>query len=378
MSNRLAQVTYTPLVGEIPGLVETAASGDFTQWISNMYVFLVGIAGVLAIVMIFVAGFEFVVSGDNAGKRSDAKKRIQAALGGLLLAVSSWLILNTINPQLVNIRLSFQRVEVPEGSGVVGGSSDPNASNFSGADSSNSFFFGGVGVDPYFVKHTDRSNPYWNYYHGNGSLPQAQQAASGVGVPQASPSNVGAGDTSGSITLSYFGGPIDVRINSGGYALQYCNNKYGGQVGDFVETTTVGSTTYRWCYALDGSENKISFPGGRRSAHGGYFETAAVSGERFSAMNPGSLYVAYPINKALSGLPSTSGLKNQNTVLKRYSVAVTTKNGQVFTGYIADRGPHGSLDKLDVSKGMYDAINRNGGAASARLVDGSGRTITSF
>jgi len=369
---------YTPLVGNIPGLTDTSVSGGLVGWISNIYRFLVGVTAVLAIVMIFVAGFQYVVSGDSSGKRQAARDRIAAALGGLLLAVSSFIILNTINPQLVKINLTFEKVKVPEsdGIGAVGGG---EAARGGAANNPNSFFFGGAGVDPNFVKHTDRNNPLWNYYHGDGSIPVRQQIDTGIGVPRGIPTGIGAGNASGSITLSHFGGKGDVRVSSGGFALQYCNNPYGGYVGSFVEPTQVGGTTYRWCYALTAGGSKISFPDGSRSAHGGYYETAAVSGERFSAMNSQSYYVAYPLDgKALSNLPDTRGVTGQNTKLRKYYVTVTTKNGTAITGYIADRGPHASLNKLDVSRGMYDAINRNGGAASARLVDGSGQTITSL
>jgi len=354
-----------------------------------MYKFLVGTAGVLAIVMIFVAGFQFVVSGDNAGKRSDAKKRIQAALGGLLLAVSSWVILNTINPQLVQINLTSESIQAPGSGGGVTGNTPSTGRSVSGRsfDSPNSFFFGQVGVDPSFVKHTDTTHPLWNYYFGDGTIPSPQQQTApgndriiGTGT---SPSNVTPGSTNGSIVLSYFGGAGDVRLTRDGFALSYCPKsdgslRYPGRVGDFYETTLNGA--YRWCYALDASGNRFKFPQGNRSAHGGYHETTAVSGEKFSKMDSLSYYVAYPLSgsKPLSELPSTSGVSNQNAKLKKYSVAVTTKDGTVITGHIADRGPKKTIHKLDVSLGMYNAINRAGGAATARLVDSAGNTITSI
>jgi hypothetical protein len=40
-------------------------------------------------------------------KKSAARRRIVAAFFGLVLIVSSWLILNTINPQLVNLNIYF-------------------------------------------------------------------------------------------------------------------------------------------------------------------------------------------------------------------------------------------------------------------------------
>ena len=156
---------YTPLVGNIPGLTDTSVSGGLVGWISNIYRFLVGVTAVLAIVMIFVAGFQYVVSGDSSGKRQAARDRIAAALGGLLLAVSSFIILNTINPQLVKINLTFEKVKVPEsdGIGAVGGG---EAARGGAANNPNSFFFGGAGVDPNFVKRSSLGS-YYNQTGGS-------------------------------------------------------------------------------------------------------------------------------------------------------------------------------------------------------------------
>jgi hypothetical protein len=63
------------------------------------YVF--GLAVVIAVVQLVIGGMEYALS-EGLTKKEDAKGRIWAAIGGLMLALLSWLILNTINPDFVN------------------------------------------------------------------------------------------------------------------------------------------------------------------------------------------------------------------------------------------------------------------------------------
>jgi len=76
--------------------------GDFLKYNYNIGL---GIAGILAVIMIVVAGIQWVTSGGNSEMISSAKKRIGGALIGLLIAYLSYTILNIVNPALVNLRL---------------------------------------------------------------------------------------------------------------------------------------------------------------------------------------------------------------------------------------------------------------------------------
>lgn len=100
----------------IPGSgVEFTAEGflrgrvnDLAQYLDTIYNFLISIVGVIAAAMIMVGGYQYLTAGGDAGRVAAAKKRIGNALIGLTLAMSSFLLLNTINPDLV-------RLEVPGG-----------------------------------------------------------------------------------------------------------------------------------------------------------------------------------------------------------------------------------------------------------------------
>lgn len=76
--------------------------GEFLKYNYNLGL---SIAGILAVIMIVVAGIQWVTSGGNSEMISSAKKRIGGAMVGLLIAYLSYTILNTVNPALVNLRL---------------------------------------------------------------------------------------------------------------------------------------------------------------------------------------------------------------------------------------------------------------------------------
>lgn len=75
------------------------------EFISDMFQYSIIVAGILAVIMIIIAGFQWTMSGGSPERIGSAKKRIGGAVIGLVIAVLSFTILNTINPNLVNIRL---------------------------------------------------------------------------------------------------------------------------------------------------------------------------------------------------------------------------------------------------------------------------------
>ncbi len=73
------------------------------------YIGLIG-AVVLAIIMIVRGGIEYMTI-DSASGKDTGKRRVQAALGGLVLAFAAILILNTINPGLTRFSLEFSALD---------------------------------------------------------------------------------------------------------------------------------------------------------------------------------------------------------------------------------------------------------------------------
>lgn len=74
-----------------------------TKYINVAYKYAIGLAVLFAVVTIIYAGFQWMLSG-IADKVQDAKDKIQSAVLGLLLILSAYTLLNTINPQLTQLR----------------------------------------------------------------------------------------------------------------------------------------------------------------------------------------------------------------------------------------------------------------------------------
>jgi hypothetical protein len=110
-------VDFVPSVGiPIPGSdfkagVTSTAEGNLAgRYIASLYKFFVGIAGILAVFMIALGGVLWLFSGGSSEKISKAKETIVGAITGLLLALGSYLILYTINPDLVNFTFKVNPV----------------------------------------------------------------------------------------------------------------------------------------------------------------------------------------------------------------------------------------------------------------------------
>lgn len=89
-----------PTVG---GIKPTESFGP-GHWIQYIFVFALSIVG-LAVIAAFVwAGIEYMTAGDNSSKVSSARSRMWSAVQGLIILLGSYIVLNTINPDLVNIR----------------------------------------------------------------------------------------------------------------------------------------------------------------------------------------------------------------------------------------------------------------------------------
>ena len=89
-----------------------SASPDFISYAKFLYPFALSVAAILAVAMIVIAGMEMVTFSWNPVRLQSAKEKIWAALGGLLLAALSFLILRTINPDLITLRLSPPKVTI--------------------------------------------------------------------------------------------------------------------------------------------------------------------------------------------------------------------------------------------------------------------------
>lgn len=76
---------------------------DFTEYVSWFYRFFAGVVGMLAAVMVLYGGYQWMTAGGNASHVQQAKTTMYSSLIAIVLTLGTYLILNTINPQLTNL-----------------------------------------------------------------------------------------------------------------------------------------------------------------------------------------------------------------------------------------------------------------------------------
>ena len=112
----LAQTNFIEFKPQVPipglstqgGISPDPASGKLTSnllgnYIQAIYDYGLSIAGILAAIVMMAGGLLWLTSGGNQNKISRAKTMIFSSLIGLLLLFSAWMILNTINPNLLKM-----------------------------------------------------------------------------------------------------------------------------------------------------------------------------------------------------------------------------------------------------------------------------------
>jgi hypothetical protein len=104
----------------LPSLNNGNASIKFTgdtepiaAYIKAIYNFAVGAVGIVAAVVLMIGGVMWITAGGNASTVGEAKSMITASLTGLVLVLTSYLLLSQVNPALVNLSSDINGINVP-------------------------------------------------------------------------------------------------------------------------------------------------------------------------------------------------------------------------------------------------------------------------
>jgi len=89
-------IDYPQIEGSVPG---TTLEG----YVRYIYLFALSIVGIAALGAITFGGITYMLS-DTITSKDEAKKWIWGAISGLILALAAYLILYTINPDLVSLK----------------------------------------------------------------------------------------------------------------------------------------------------------------------------------------------------------------------------------------------------------------------------------
>ena len=110
----------TIILEELPGIdnagFKAALKSDHPgeaagYYINGLLTLGIGLATVLAVLMITIGGFQYITT-DSFMQKSEGKKRIQDSLMGLGLILVSYLLLGTINSDLLKIRFGLSPISL--------------------------------------------------------------------------------------------------------------------------------------------------------------------------------------------------------------------------------------------------------------------------
>lgn len=97
----MAQLTANDLgVNAIEGDIKLG-SGDVRQTAARIINVALGFLGIIAVVIVLVGGFKYMISGGNEEKTQEAKNLIVAGIIGLAIILSAWAITSFVIGQLL-------------------------------------------------------------------------------------------------------------------------------------------------------------------------------------------------------------------------------------------------------------------------------------
>ena len=104
-------------IAQAQGLENIISGTDVGDLVPGIYRFGLGLVGISALVALIVGGVMYMTAGGSQDQTKRARVWLGNAVFGLVLALLSYLILNTINPDLVrrlDLKLEPIRQEAPE------------------------------------------------------------------------------------------------------------------------------------------------------------------------------------------------------------------------------------------------------------------------
>lgn len=109
ISNPIIFKAQTTIPGVFDASKEVALKDGDTSYLAHMikslYEYGIGIAGILAAIMLMAGGVVWLSSAGSSEKISQAKNLMSGSIIGLVILFGSWMMLRTINPELVDFRI---------------------------------------------------------------------------------------------------------------------------------------------------------------------------------------------------------------------------------------------------------------------------------
>ncbi|MFA5926095.1 MAG: hypothetical protein WC831_04125 [Parcubacteria group bacterium] len=112
---------------KIPGFGQTS---DFPTYLKQIINFGFAVIGIMAMFMLMIGAYQYLMAAGNIAKEENAKTTVSSALSGLILGLIAYVLLQTINPDLVAFKLDALKIGSSGTSNVSGtGSGGGGAGN---------------------------------------------------------------------------------------------------------------------------------------------------------------------------------------------------------------------------------------------------------
>jgi hypothetical protein len=98
------EVTYPKIPGALTPTTTKTALPDYIRYIFQLSLF---VGALIAFGSFIYGGVRYLISGGSPSAQKDAQSQMSAGILGLIILVSAYIILNTINPQLVAFEVSL-------------------------------------------------------------------------------------------------------------------------------------------------------------------------------------------------------------------------------------------------------------------------------
>lgn len=106
-------VPLQPIPGTPPG------NSDFKTYLIAAFKIGISVAGVLSVLMLVIAGFQYATTDAFSGKE-ESKAKMTNVVAGLVLILVSYILLSTVNKDTVSLKLDFGAESVQIGTGFRG------------------------------------------------------------------------------------------------------------------------------------------------------------------------------------------------------------------------------------------------------------------
>jgi len=204
----LHALDYVPLVPNSP-LTSAASSANVGEFLLSVFKWGVSLAVAMAILFVIYGGVEYMTT-DAVFKKEEGREKITAAVAGLLIVFASWLILNTINPDILTTNIDYLGTAGsapgtgPAGGGPTGGTGGTGGQTGGGTNNG-----GTSGIPPYGSGGSVNGIPHSGAYN-----PTLASELGGNGVETLGQLQTdSAGNQYVGGRMSTFGGPTDSGVS---------------------------------------------------------------------------------------------------------------------------------------------------------------------